>query len=131
MPFRRALASLCLAAALALPAPAQEADPAPPPEAKGAPLAPLFERFAEELMREALRDIQPELERFMAELEPELQRLMAEIMPRLQELANRVDSLRHYQMPEMLPNGDIIIRRSPGAPPLPEDFTVPEGPIEL
>jgi hypothetical protein len=34
-----------------------------------------------------------------------------------------IDDPRHYEMPEVLPNGDIIIRRRPTAP----DMTVPES----
>ncbi len=40
-----------------------------------------------------------------------------------------IDDPRHYQMPEVLPNGDIIIRRRPGAPSLtPEEDAPQEAP---
>ena len=46
------------------------------------------------------------------------------MLPFLQELGAVIDDLTHYEMPERLPNGDIIIRRRPDAPepaPLDED----------
>lgn len=39
--------------------------------------------------------------------------------PVLRDLAVQVDDFRNYEAPERLPNGDILIRRSPGAPPPP------------
>ena len=47
-----------------------------------------------------------------------------DVLPFLQGLGAVVDDLTHYEMPERLPNGDIIIRRRPDAPepaPLDED----------
>ncbi|WP_145110491.1 AAA+ family ATPase [Cereibacter sediminicola] len=45
---------------------------------------------------------------------------MGELQPALRDLLAKVDDLRNYEAPERLPNGDIIIRRKPDAPPLPE-----------
>lgn len=87
------------------------------------PIMPFLEDWAERtesLMRELMEEIGPEMEQFVTRMLPELQRL-----------AERLGGLRHYQAPEMLPNGDIIIRRKPDAPPLPEDFLEPEDPVEL
>lgn len=39
--------------------------------------------------------------------------------PVLRDLAVQVDDFRHYETPERLPNGDILIRRGPDAPPPP------------
>jgi hypothetical protein len=63
----------------------------------------LFERRLEDLMRD----------------------LFSEIEPRLRELRDAIGNLDDYEAPEMLPNGDIIIRRKtppdPDAPaPAPE-----------
>jgi hypothetical protein len=57
-----------------------------------------------------------------------------EVMPVLERLVEIVDDLAYYELPERLPNGDIIIRRSPDAPdwgeePLPE--VGPDGEVEL
>ncbi|MEO0914756.1 MAG: hypothetical protein AAFY59_17530, partial [Pseudomonadota bacterium] len=100
-------------------APAQEEDP-----------SPFFEKWAEETMKGLLEEIQPELESMMEELGPQLDGLFAEMVPRLQELTEKLGGLVMYEMPEVLPNGDIIIRRKKSAPPVEID---PEtnAPIEL
>jgi hypothetical protein len=36
--------------------------------------------------------------------------------PAFGALLERIDDLRYYEAPEILPNGDIIMRRSPDAP---------------
>ncbi|SNX68850.1 hypothetical protein SAMN05878503_102313 [Cereibacter ovatus] len=56
------------------------------------------------------------------EMEPAMRDMgdaMAELQPALRDLLAQVDDLRNYQAPERLPNGDILIRRKPDAPPLP------------
>lgn len=120
---------LALLLATATPAVAQDTAPAPAPEAipeatpEGRPLMPFMELFterSEEMMRQFLEDIGPEMEQLMDGLLPELQRL-----------ADVLGGFVHYEMPEILPNGDIIIRRKPDAPPLPEDFLKENKPIEL
>ena len=56
--------------------------------------------------------------------------LMDEIGPTIDELSEsldifkKIDSLEHYGSPEVLPNGDIIIRRREDAPP----YVAPEDP---
>jgi len=58
-----------------------------------------------------------------------LKGLMGEIEPALRELEGALQDLNAYHPPEVLPNGDIIIRRKvpkPMSPPLSED-----GEIEL
>ena len=45
------------------------------------------------------------------------------LLPMLAELSALIDDVSMYEMPEILPNGDIIIRRRP---PEPEDAP-PEG----
>lgn len=59
----------------------------------------------------------------MAEMEPtldEMNRAMADMEPRLRELLAMIDDIRNYQAPEMLENGDIIIRRKDPLPAAPE-----------
>lgn len=58
------------------------------------------------LMLDGLRD---ELAPFVEE----------EMLPFLRALAEMIEDLAVYELPERLPNGDIIIRRSPDAPPWP------------
>jgi len=51
------------------------------------------------------------------------QRMMREfagrVEPMVERLKSLVDDLDAYESPEMLPNGDIIIRRKPDADPVP------------
>ncbi|PWK60955.1 hypothetical protein [Roseicyclus mahoneyensis] len=54
-------------------------------------------------MRPMLEEVQPFLEE--------------EVVPMLERMGEIVDDLSHYELPERLPNGDILIRRSPEAPP--------------
>ncbi|MBM9595764.1 AAA+ family ATPase [Roseitranquillus sediminis] len=60
-----------------------------------------------------------------------LRGLLGEMEPALQQLRELAGDLDAYEAPEMLPNGDIIIRRKT---PLPDDEVpeeMPEGGIEL
>lgn len=129
MTLRNRLGGLVLALVLAAPPLlAQEADPAPEGEGfslmqEGARL--LFEGLMEE-MEPTLRDLEGMTEEMATELEPALEFLSTEIGPALMALVARIDDLRHYEQPEFLENGDIIIRRSPDAPPF-----VPPTPEEI
>lgn len=91
---------------------------------------PLLERWAEETMRGLIDEMKPEIENFMDEIGPELEGLFSELIPRLQELTDQLGGLSQYEMPEVLPNGDIIIRRKPSAPPVEIDPGT-TAPIEL
>lgn len=58
-----------------------------------------------------------------------MQGLMNELGPALSELEGKITNLNMYHAPEILPNGDIVIRkRTPEVP----DFDAPaEGEIDL
>lgn len=106
-------AAIALLIALSpLPALSQETSPAPAPEEGEGPglmergLALLFEGFRQE-MEPALDEMGKALEQLGPTVAPALERLMA-----------LVDDMTNYQMPEMLENGDILIRRKPDAPPV-------------
>ena len=61
------------------------------------------------------------------ELDRAFRGLMEKMKPALDELLDTlevledIDSIEHYERPEILPNGDIIIRRREDAPPLLHD----------
>lgn len=55
-----------------------------------------------------------------------MQGFMAEMEPALEDLQGFVQDLNSYHPPEILPNGDIIIRRK-----TPEELGQPEGETEL
>lgn len=97
-------ATMGLAAVLAA-APARADEPA-------APEKPLSEQI-EEALRGLVEQVEPALEQLRDTF----------------RVLERVDSLEHYQKPEILPNGDIIIRRKPEAPPYEPggDETPPPG----
>ena len=58
------------------------------------------------------KDLDKTLRQLLDDLKPALDEMF-----RLMENFEGVDDPRHYQLPEVLPNGDIIIRRRPDAPP--------------
>lgn len=84
----------------------------------------LMERGAQLFFRGLMEEMEPalgELEQLMEEMEPALRSFAQEMGPGLRSLLDQVDDWTQYEMPEVLPNGDIIIRRKPNV----------EGEIEL
>jgi hypothetical protein len=79
----------------------------------------LLGKGAQMLLRGLLSEMEPALE--------EMGKSLAELEPLLRDLAGKMGSVSEYHMPEVLPNGDIIIRRKQPAD-LPQ---VPEGGIDL
>ena len=65
-----------------------------------------------DVFRKLLDEMKPQLEELIEEAQPHLDSMM-QMMDKLRAM----DDPRHYQLPEVLPNGDIIIRRRPDAPP--------------
>ncbi|TCP44041.1 AAA+ family ATPase [Rhodovulum marinum] len=110
--------ALILAATLALgPAAAQDPAPAPAPDGD---------------MREGIDLLGEGMRLFFRglgdELEPALRDLAETMQPAMKKLLEIVDDFDAYDLPERLPNGDIIIRRKPDAPPL---ETAPEPGAEI
>lgn len=60
------------------------------------------------------------------EMEPALRDLSTAVEPAIAELLGLIDDINAYEMPERLPNGDIIIRRKPDHPLPDTDETVIE-----
>lgn len=111
-----------LAVSLSQPVLAQDGDASPEEPGSGRSLVEEGARmFLEGLMREmepALRD----LEGMAGEIQPSLKEFAQEMGPAFADLLAKVDDLSNYEMPEMLPNGDIIIRRkAPLEPEAPDD----------
>lgn len=70
----------------------------------------------------------------MSEMEPMLDgmgKALAEMEPALKDLLALVDDIRNYDAPRILENGDILIPRREGAPPLMAPPVVDGGEIEL
>ena len=66
-------------------------------------------------MEPALRDLGD----MLATMGPAMQEFLRDMGPAMADLLGRIDDLSVYDAPELLPNGDIIIRRKPEAGPLP------------
>ncbi|MEM7212999.1 MAG: hypothetical protein AAF479_14095 [Pseudomonadota bacterium] len=76
---------------------------------------------------------EPKIELHISEnLKEALREMLDQMRPALNEALDMmqsfdaIDDPRNYQLPEVLPNGDIIIRRRPDAPDLPHDRSPPE-----
>ncbi|MEO1551891.1 MAG: hypothetical protein AAFR93_15920 [Pseudomonadota bacterium] len=68
-------------------------------------------------------------------LDQNLRPFLRDFAGALEGLLDEVGDLSAYEMPEVLPNGDIILRRKQDAPPLPQPSmpapTDPDGSIDL
>ena len=82
----------------------------------------LFEEGAKLIMRGMMEEMKPALN----QLQDDLGLALTEMEPALRELARMIGDVKNYHAPEMLPNGDIIIRRKAPLPPV-----SPDGEIEL
>tara|TARA_R110000850_G_scaffold6136_9_gene24206 strand:- start:507 stop:875 length:369 start_codon:yes stop_codon:yes gene_type:complete len=113
-----------LTALLASPLHAQEQE-GPSLMERGAQL--FFDGLKQE-MGPALEDLSD----LMEDAGPALQSFVAEMGPKLRDVLDRVEDWSVYEAPEVMPNGDIIIRRKPDAPELPDTLPpAPEGQIDL
>lgn len=91
----------------------------------------LMERGAQMLMEGLMREMEPALEDLQGlakEFGPSLRDFTAQMGPALRDLLQEVEDWSVYEPPEILENGDIIIRRKPPADALDPDT---EGQIEL
>ena len=61
----------------------------------------------------ALRDLQD----FADRAGPKMRELTDRMGPALADILALIDDIQNYSAPELMPNGDIIIRRTPEAPP--------------
>lgn len=103
--------------------------PAPSPRDDMAAGKSLIERGADMFLRGLLQEMAPEIE----EMQKGLGTAADKLGPKLREIMALIDDVRNYQAPERLPNGDIVIRRLPGAPkppplPAPDDRAKPGSP---
>lgn len=71
----------------------------------------LFEKGARSLLRGLMKEMRPAMQ--------DLARSLSELEPMMREMARMVDDIGNYQKPQLMPNGDILIPRRPGAPPSP------------
>ena len=74
----------------------------------------LMEEGAKLFLKGILQEMEPamrELESLTDELEPALRSFAGEMGPALRELFEKVEDWSLYHPPEILPNGDIILRK--------------------
>ena len=115
MVMRRVFLALALMAAGATPAAAQDDDG-----------SSLMERGAQQFLEGLLQEMEPAWR--------ELQDFMDAMGPAMIELMDEVKDWSGYEPPEVLENGDIIIRRKPEEPevaPVPDPEAQPTPQIEL
>ncbi|MCX7889084.1 MAG: hypothetical protein N2422_05055 [Rhodobacteraceae bacterium] len=117
---RRVLLSALIAAGLAVAPVARAGDTGSADEGLD-----LMEMGARLILRHMLRQAEPALDDMRRELGPAL----AEWGPALRQLSAIVGDFAQYAPPEVLPNGDIIIRRRRPLPGLP--VPGPNGEIDL
>lgn len=89
----------------------------------------LMERGAElfwEGLRKEMAPSLEELERLMDTIGPSMQSFLSEMGPALAEIAGKVEDWSIYESPEILPNGDIIIRKKQPEPEPPKT-ELPDG----
>ena len=83
----------------------------------------LMERGAQLFMEGILKEMEPAIDEFAGladQMGPALKNFAEEMGPRLGALMEQVEDWSVYEAPEMLPNGDIIIRRKPDAQEMPQ-----------
>ncbi|MCZ4351083.1 hypothetical protein O4H61_01005 [Roseovarius aestuarii] len=116
---KQILISASLIVTLAMPLRAEETPDGPSLMEQGAQL------FFEGLMKQVeptMKDLQD-----MAEgMGPALQSFMEEMGPALGEILGDIKDFSAYHPPEILPNGDIIMRKK-----VPDAVITPEGEIEI
>lgn len=74
----------------------------------------LIEQGAQLFLKGLIEEMEPalkELEGLAEEMEPMLQDFVTEMGPAMRDLLGKVEDWSLYHPPEMLPNGDIILRR--------------------
>ena len=73
-----------------------------------------MERGAKLLLQGIMEEMEPAIEdlrKFSEDVEPGLRKFVEDMGPALGELIGKIDDFTVYHPPEMMPNGDIIIRR--------------------
>lgn len=94
----------------------------------------LMEEGAKLLFRGLLNEMDPAIEELKGladEIGPQMQLFAEEMGPAFAELMAQVDDLRNYEAPELMPNGDIIIRRRQVAPEFVPQIDNDTGDVEL
>jgi hypothetical protein len=87
-----------------------------------------LELFLEGL-REEMAPTLDDLQGLTDEMEPAFRQFMDGMGPLMADLFDKIDDINRYELPEVLENGDIIIRRKPE--PLPDDEQDQNGETDI
>ncbi len=127
---KQIIATTALVVLTTLPLAAQEAE-VPEDMSEG---FSLMDEGAKLLLRGLMSEMEPAIDDLKS-MTDEMATLGETMGPALIALMAQIDDIRHYETPEVLPNGDIIIRRNSDAPtyvpPLDIEPDVETGEIEL
>lgn len=93
-----------------VPAPQDTPETAPQTQGKS-----LIEQGAMMLFQGIMTEMAPAIN----DMTNDMRQTTQTLWPAMQDLARLMDDIGNYEMPERLENGDIVIRRSAGAPPPP------------
>ncbi|MEZ5714439.1 MAG: hypothetical protein R3D85_04270 [Paracoccaceae bacterium] len=93
----------------------------------------LMQEGAKLLFKGLMQEMEPamdDLRKFSQEVGPKFELMIGEMGPALADLLSKIDDITAYHAPEILPNGDIILRRKT---PLERERDKPDtgGEIEL
>ena len=94
----------------------------------------LVEEGAKLILRGLMEEMEPaidDMRSMMEDFGPAMEDFVVQLGPVLSQLLQQVDDLRHYDQPRILPNGDILIPRSPDAPVWTPDAPEPGEEIDL
>ena len=94
----------------------------------------LMRRGAEMFLKGLEQQMEPALEDLRAltdELGPQMQDFFQEMGPAFRDLLDEVEDWSLYHAPEVLPNGDIILRRRQPDEPAPEESETPGDQVDL
>ena len=119
-PYIPVMRQLILILALSLPAPALAED-------EGG--ASLMERGAKLFFKGLGEELDPALRQlrdFVEEAGPAMENFLQEMGPALTDLFDEVEDFSRFHPPEVLPNGDIIMRRKPVQDPKAQPKAAPE-----
>ncbi|SLN47398.1 hypothetical protein [Roseisalinus antarcticus] len=89
----------------------------------------LMEEGGRLILRGLMEELGPaleDLEDLPDEMRTAIEALASEAGPAIMEVMRMIDEIRYYEAPEILDNGDIILRRKPDAPPY--EAPAPEEP---
>ncbi|WP_370213387.1 hypothetical protein [Roseovarius sp.] len=120
----RSLALVTIACLAVSPVSAQEAEGEAAPE-EGLSLIEEGARMFLEGLAEDMAPAMKDLAELAESWQPQMREFVTQMGPALSELLDKVDDISRYHAPEMLPNGDIIMRRKAPAEEDPGEGLLP------